>query len=341
MDRPSAIGFPEPLPAERRGEYWWLASDGVEIRLSNLDKVLWPEEGITKGELLAYYWNVADHILPHLTGRPLTLKRMPDGIAGGYFYQKDAPDHTPDWMPRCAIEPEDGKIDEMLVVDRAAHLMFVSNLGAIEFHPLHARCETYDRPDYLVFDLDPFEPAGFAEVLAVAHHVGAALDALDLTGFPKTSGASGIQVYVPVASKHTFAETRALAEQLGRLIQEADPDRVTMEWRIADRGGKVFFDHNMNRRAASLAAAYSVRPLPGAPVSTPLDWSEIEKAEIRPNMFRMDTIFERLDENGDLFSPVAGPGQDLDRVLDRLGIVIPRKDISRGRVRRAIAPSRP
>lgn len=335
------IQYPEALPAERRGEHWWVETDGVPVRLSNLDKVFWPGEGITKGDLLAYYWNVAPHLLPHVSGRPLTLKRMPDGIGGDHFYQKDAPDHTPDWMPRCAIEPEDGEIDEMLVANRRAHLLFVVNLGAIEFHPLHVHCETYDCPDYLVFDLDPFEPAGFEDSLAVAHHVGAALDALDLGGYPKTSGATGIQVYVPVQGKHTFDETRAVAERLGKMILDADPERVTMEWRVEERSGKVFIDHNMNRRAASLAAPYSVRPRPGAPVSTPLEWREIGETDIRPDMFRIDTIFDRLQERGDLFAPVAGAGQDLDPVLDKLGLDVPRRDISKGRIRRAFTPSSP
>lgn len=332
------IGLPDPLPVDRRGSGWWVETDDVSVRLSNLEKVLWPEDGITKGDLLAYYWNASPYILPHVRDRPLTLKRMPDGLGGGHFYQKDAPDHTPEWMPRCAIEPEDGQIDEMLVVNAVSHLLFVVNLGAIELHPLHARCETYDCPDFLVFDLDPFPPATFGDVLAVARHVGAALTALGLEGFPKTSGATGIQVYVPVAEHHTFEQTRALAGHLGRAIEEADPERVTMEWAVKDRTGRVFIDHNMNRRAASLAAPYSVRPRPGAPVSAPLQWSEIEEGSIRPGAFRIDTIFERLAECGELFAAVAEPGQDLSAALDKLGIHLPSRDVSEGRVRRFIAP---
>ncbi|HEX2153227.1 MAG TPA: non-homologous end-joining DNA ligase [Acidimicrobiia bacterium] len=340
MAEPYTLDFPETLPAERRDQHWWVESDGVEVRLSNLDKVLWPESGHTKGDLLAYYWNAATFILPHLAGRPLTLKRMPDGIGGSHFYQKDAPDYTPEWMPRCAIEPEDGKIDEMLMVDRPAHLLFVVNLGAIELHPLHSGCESYDCPDYLVFDLDPFQPAGFEETLAVAHHVGAALDALGLNGYPKTSGATGIQVYVPVAPDHTFAETRQLAERIGLMIERADPERVTMEWSVSERAGRVFIDHNMNRRAASLAAAYSVRPLPDAPVSTPLDWDEIEEASVRPNLFRIDNVMERLAERGDIFAPVVERHQRLDAALERLEIERAPDDISEGRVRQVIKPAR-
>lgn len=341
MAAPFTLDFPETLPAERRGEHWWVETDGINVRLSNLDKVFWPDAGFTKGDLLAYYWNVVPYMVPHLAGHPLTLKRMPEGIEGGHFYQKDAPDHTPDWMPRCAIEPEDGKVDEMLMVESGAHLLYVVNLGAIELHPLHSGCESYDCPDYLVFDLDPFEPAGFEETLAVAHHVGAALDALGLKGYPKTSGATGVQVYVPVAPHHTFAETRRLAGRIGQMIERADPERVTMEWSVSQRAGRVFIDHNMNRRAASLAAPYSIRPLPAAPVSTPLDWDEIEQAEVRPEMFRIDNILERLTARGDLFAPVADADQSLDAALERLAIEHDTADISEGRVRRAIEPSPP
>lgn len=335
---PFTVDFPERFPAERRGAHWRVEADGIEVRLSNLQKVLWPEEGITKGDLLAYYWNVAPYLLPHLEGRPLTLKRMPDGLRGGHFYQKDAPDHTPDWMPRCAIEPEDGHIDQMLIVNAVPHLLFVANLGAIDLHPLHARCERYDWPDFLVFDLDPFPPATFGDVLVVARHVEAALRALDLEGFAKSSGATGIQVYVPVAERYTFDETRALAGHLGQMIRDADPEQVTMRWPVEERRGRVFIDHNMNRRAASLAAPYSVRPRSGAPVSTPLRWNEVEEGLVRPEMFRIDTIFGRLAECGEIFSPVTSSGQDLTAALEKLDIRLPSGDISQGRLRRFIAP---
>ncbi|MBI2238171.1 MAG: hypothetical protein HYU54_06565, partial [Actinobacteria bacterium] len=154
------VDFPKPLPAERDGEAWWATVDGRDLRLSNLEKVFWPKEGYTKGDLVAYYYNAAPLILPHLAGRPLTMKRMPDGIEGGFFYEKTAPNHTPDWIPRCPVESEDAREGAIgyLMAEDTAGLLFVANLGCVEFHPLHSRCETVDSPDYLFFDLDPFPP---------------------------------------------------------------------------------------------------------------------------------------------------------------------------------------
>ena len=176
------VKFPKGLPAERRGEHWWMEADGRELRLSNLDKLFWQEEGYTKGDLVAYYHNVAPYILPYLADRPLTMKRMPNGISGSFFYEKSAPSHTPGWMRRCPVDSEDAnhKVIDYLMVDDTPGLLFMANLGCIEFHPLHSRCDGYEFPDYAFFDLDPFEPITFGDVLAVALHVKAALDSLGL-----------------------------------------------------------------------------------------------------------------------------------------------------------------
>src|SRR6266540_5745066 len=171
---PFTVAFLTSLPAEQRGEAWWMQADGRELRLSNLDKVFWPEEGYTKGDLVAYYFNVAPRMLPYLAGRPLTMKRMPDGISGPFFYEKDAPSHTPDWMPRCSVESQGSTsrwgavkhdVINYLMVEDTAGLLFMANLGCIEFHPLHSRCGSIESPDYMFFDLDPFEPATFEDVL--------------------------------------------------------------------------------------------------------------------------------------------------------------------------------
>ncbi len=308
-------------------------SDGIDVPVTNLDKVFWPDEQITKGDLLTYYFNVADVILPYLRDRPLTLKRFPNGVKAKSFFQKQAPHWTPPWVELCAIEPEDTEIDETVMVNKLADLLFVVNLGCIEMHPLHSRCERYDLPDYLVVDLDPMPPASFADAAAVAHHVKAALDVLELDAYPKTSGATGLQIYVPVEEKHSYAETRAVAEKIGLAIVKADPDHATMEWDIARRSGKVFIDHKMNRRAASLSSAYSVRPEPGATVSTPLEWDEL--FDVRPSDFTMETIFERL-EDGDPFEPVLTNRQSLDHAIGKLGVKASREDISEGRVRKRV-----
>jgi bifunctional non-homologous end joining protein LigD len=319
--------FPRELPVDGGVVH----ADGIDVPVTNLDKVFWPDEAITKGDLLTYYFNVADTILPYVADRPLTLKRYPNGVSGRYFFQKDAPDYTPDWVELCAIEPEDTEIDETVMVNKLADLLFVANLGCIEMHPLHSRCERYDRPDYLVVDLDPMAPASFVDAVAVAHHVRAVLDVIGLTGYVKTSGATGVQIYVPVDEKHSYDETRALAERIGLAIVKADPERATMEWDVARRSGKVFIDHKMNRRAASLSSAYSVRPEPGATVSTPLQWDELFDGATSATM---ETIFDRLPD--DPFEGVLHEPQSLDGALDKLGVKASRDDISEGRVRKRV-----
>ena len=197
------LDLPKPLEARKDGDAWWVEVDGQELRLSNLNKVFWPAEGYTKGDLLAYYWNVADLIGPHLEGRPLTMKRMPDGAEGPHFYEKTAPSHTPAWIHRCKVLSEDSKHGEIdyLMVDDTATLLYVANLGCIEMHPLHSRCADVAHPDYLFFDLDPFPPYTYEDVLTVARHIKVILDQLGLTAYPKTSGATGLQIYVPVAAR--------------------------------------------------------------------------------------------------------------------------------------------
>jgi bifunctional non-homologous end joining protein LigD len=320
------VAYPTPLPAEREGDAWWLEVDGRRLRLSNLDKIFWPDEGLTKGDLLAYYYNVAPFIVPHIAGRPLTMKRMPDGIDGNAFYEKSAPAHTPDWMLRCPVRSEDSKrgVIDYLMIEDVAGLLFMANLGCIEFHPLHSRCADIEHPDYLFFDLDPFEPITFEDVLSVARLVKVTLDQLGLRGYPKTSGATGVQIFVPIPSgRYTSDEVRELVGTAGRLIQRADPDHVTMAWSITDRAGKVFIDHNMNRAGANISAVYSVRPEPRAPVSTPLTWEEVAAGGFVPSDHRIDNIWGRLDRLGDMFEGVRTDPQDLGPAFRALGLSVP------------------
>ncbi len=314
------VDLPRPLPAEKRGDAWWMEADGRELRLSNLNKVFWPEEGYTKGDLIAYYFNVAELILPHLRDRPLTMKRMPDGLAGGFFYEKTAPSHTPDWVARCTVRSEDAKDGAIgyLMVNDLPTLLYVANLGCIEMHPLHSRCDAVETPDYLFFDLDPMD-ATFEQVLRVALHVRAALDTLGLASYPKTSGATGVQIYVPVERGYSYEQVRDFVGTVGRMIERADRDNVTMAWKIERRTGKVFIDHNMNRSGANISAVYSMRPEPGATLSTPLTWDEVE-AGLTPQDFRIDTVWERFAEIGDLFEPVRTSSQDLGGALEALGL---------------------
>ncbi|HET6715194.1 MAG TPA: non-homologous end-joining DNA ligase [Actinomycetota bacterium] len=317
------VEMPVALETRRDGDVWWTEIGERELRLSNLTKIFWPDEGITKGDLVAYYANVASLIVPHLAGRPLTMKRMPDGIDGDFFYEKSAPSHTPDWLGRCVVQSEDakgGEIDYLTIAD-AAGLLYVANLGCIEFHPLHSRCADVVHPDYLFFDLDPFEPYTYEDVLVVARHIKVLLDQLGLPAFPKTSGATGLQIYVPVLrGTYSYDLVRAFVGAAGRLIKGADPDRVTMAWKIADRTGKIFIDHNMNRSGANIAAVYSVRPEPRAPVSTPLAWDEVFEGGFEPSDFRIDNVWERFGRVGDLFEGVRTEAADLSTALEALGV---------------------
>ncbi len=339
--------FTVPMPHDltvRKGERdaWWLDLPERELRLSNLDKVFWPEEAITKGDVIAYYANVADLLLPHLEHRPLTMKRMPDGIDGDAFYEKTAPSHTPEWVHRCTVLSEDAKAGRIdyLTVDDLPTLLFVANLGAIEMHPLHSRCGDVEHPDYLFFDLDPFPPYTYEDVLAVARHIRVLLDGFGMTGHPKTSGATGLQIFVRLEpGSATYAEVRAFVGACGSLIKQADPDRVTMAWRVADRSGKIFIDHNMNRRGANIAAAYSLRPEPRAPVSTPLTWDEVEAGGFEPRDFRIDNVWERFASVGDLWDGVrTGPAADVAAALDALGVEVD-EDEEPGRLPRTAASS--
>ena len=318
--RALTVDLPQPLPAERRGDAWWMETDGRELRLSNLDKIFWPNEGYTKGDLVAYYFNVAELILPYLRDRPLTMKRMPDGIAGDFFYEKTAPSHTPDWVQRCSVASEDSKdgVIGYLMVNDLSTLLYVANLGCIEMHPLHSRCVSVDQPDYLFFDLDPME-APFDMVLAVALHVKAALDALGIVGYPKTSGATGVQIYVPIEPGYSYQQVRDFVGAVGRMIEKADRERVTMAWQIKNRTGKVFIDHNMNRSGANISAVYSVRPEPGATVSTPLTWDEVASG-VTPQDFTIANVWERFADVGDRFEGVLSEPQDLAPALEALGM---------------------
>jgi bifunctional non-homologous end joining protein LigD len=323
VSSPFTIPTPRELPVERQGpDHWIFETGGRSVRLSNLGKVYWPRSGYTKGDLLAYYYNVHELILPHLAGRPLTMKRMPDGVEGHEFYEKNAPSHTPEWVPRCLVETT-GSRNDFLMADDVAALMYVVNLGCIEFHPLHSRCERIDLPDYLFFDLDPNPPIEFSDVLAVAHHVTAALDALSLPCYAKTSGRHGMQIYVPILHGPTYEDVRNFVAAVGRAIRDADPDRVTMDYDKSKRTGKVFIDHNMNRFGANIAAVYSLRPRAEATVSTPLTTEEIAGGSVTPEDFTMTSVHERFARTGDLFEGLQTQPIDLRPAMEALGLPVP------------------
>lgn len=318
MATPTTVHFPVELPTEKKGEHWYARADDREIRLSNLEKVMWPKESYTKGDLLTYYFNISPTMLPHLESRPLTLKRMPNGVDGDFFYEKNAPAHTPKWMKRIPVDSEgSGRTINFLSVCDVAEMLWVVNLGCIEFHPLHGKGSDQSHPSYAFFDLDPMNGATWDDVQHVAGLVKVVLDRLGIESYPKTSGATGMQIMIPTAGKYDYDQIRGFVGTVSDLVHAADPETTTVEWEIKKRGRKVFLDVNMNRSGANIAGAYSVRPEPGATVSTPFDWDELD--DIRPGDWTIETIFDRVAEVGDPFLPVAqGPGQDLDAAIEEL-----------------------
>lgn len=296
---------------------------GRPVRLTNPAKPLWPgthpatRGGITKLELARYYAAVAPALLPHLDGRPLTLTRFPDGIGGKAFYQKRLPKHAPSWLQRSPVAHGEGEPIPYLVARSAADLVWLAQMAALELHPWHARAEAPDFPDRLVFDLDPDPPSGLAESRRVALLLRRALDELGLEGFPKYSGASGLHVVLALEPRrYTYQVTAGFVEALGRLLVRLAPDRITQERLIRRRTGRVYIDHGQNLRGKTVVAPYSPRPLPGAPVSTPVTWEELADGGAGPIPLR--TMPARLQEVGDLWRPLLTRPQALEHALQIL-----------------------
>lgn len=316
----TTIDFPVELPVVKKGDSWRARAGDKELRLTNLDKVYFPEAGYTKNDLIAYYFNISTTMLPHLVERPLTLKRMPDGIHGDFFYEKNAPSYTPDWIQTIPVQAGSKKIDFISVRD-PADMLWLANLGCIEFHPLHAKGIDQTHPTYAFFDLDPMGAAEWEQVQYVAGLVKVVLDQLDLRSFPKTSGATGMQIMVPLDRSHDYVEVRRFVGAVSAMVHEADRAATSLEWEVSKRGDTIYLDVNMNREGANIAGAYSVRPQPEGSVSTPFTWDELET--IRPTDHTMATIFDRVASIGDPFLPVAeGSGQSLDAALEQLQPVI-------------------
>ncbi len=293
------------------------APPGSRVRLTNLDKVFWTAEGYTKGDLIAYYDTIAPRLLPYLRDRPIVLTRYPDGIAGKSFYQKDAPDFAPDWVRTERIYSKDTDRDiDYFVVDDAETLRYVANMGTIPIHVWSARVTALERPDWLVIDLDP-KGAPFGDVVRVAQALHRLLDDLELAGYPKTSGATGLHILVPLGARYTHEQTRTLARLLAMLVVQAVPDIATVARPLAARGGKVYVDFGQNGHGQTIVAPFSVRPLPGAPVSCPLDWEEVT-ARLDPARFTIRTAPRRFAKRTDPLAPVLGPGIDLAVALSRM-----------------------
>ena len=319
--RPAASGrvsFPTVPRAKETEQGYALAGYDDPLRLSNLDKQFFPD-GYTKGDLISYYASAAPMLLPHLEDRAIVMARFPDGAEAAFFYEKQAPGHQPAWMPLVPIDSAHrGAVIEYVTADRPESLMWLANMGCIEVHPWLSRVRSLHAPDFAVFDLDPAAGSSWDQVAAVGGLLREALGHLRLRGYPKTSGSRGIHVYVPLDPVHDYARVRMFVQRIGHLLAAANPENVTMDRHIPNRAGKVYIDSGQNRAGATIAAAYSVRPRAGAPVSTPLRWDELDS--IDPTSFTITTIWDRISRYGDLFAPVLLGGQRLDRAEEALGI---------------------
>jgi len=297
--------------------------EGRELALTRLGKALWPEEGYTKADLVAYFQKIAPWLLPHLRGRPLTLTRYPDGIRGPSFYQKNLPAYAPGWIRTHLHRTRRGQTVRFILAEDLPTLVWLANQAAIELHTWLSTIEHPDRPDQAVVDLDPAPPAGFEEAREAALLVRRLLDHLGLRGYPKLSGATGIHIHLPLAPRYSHRQVVQAVQALGRLLQRTVPHLVTLERAVARRAGKVYFDYLQNTPGKTMIAPYSPRALPGAPVATPVTWEEVETAH--PRDFTLETIPARLrrwEEKAkkDPFSGLLAEGQELPPVMEKLGL---------------------
>lgn len=293
-------------------------SDAQEVKLTNVERVLWPEEGYTKGDLLEYYAAVFPYISPHLKNRPLVFNRYPKGIKEKSFYQKNAPKYLPEWIDTFAWVGSSGNIKNYILVKAPPDLIWLANQACIEIHPWLSQIKTIHNPDFVVFDLDPAPENSYQEIVIVARLVKNLFDKLGLRGYLKTSGSMGLHIYLPLLNRYTYSEVRDFGQAIGQLICQVVPDIATINRSIEDRGNRIYIDYLQNGLGKTVCAPYSVRPRSKATVSTPLKWEELEI--IHPEMFTIKTLPERLTGMGDLFKEVLTDRQELEPAKSILGL---------------------
>jgi bifunctional non-homologous end joining protein LigD len=295
--------------------------DGHELKLSNLKKIYWPKEKITKGSMLEYYYQMADFIMPYMKDRPQSLNRFPNGINGESFYHKNMGGKVEKWLStfrrfsESTTEPKD-----FLICTNTASLIYMANLGCIEMNPWHSRTQSPLYPDWTVIDLDP-GAISFEKVIETAQMVHKVLDSLDVPSYPKTSGSTGIHIYIPLGAKYNYEQAKQLAELIANLVHEELPDFTSLVRNPEKRKDKIYIDYLQNRPIQTICAPYSIRPKPGATVSAPLHWDEVKKG-LKMSSFNIFTIQDRVKSEGDLFQGVMGKGIDLNKILKGLSNLI-------------------
>nr|WP_314495414.1 DNA ligase D [uncultured Chryseobacterium sp.] len=290
-----------------------------KIKLTNQDKIYFPKDKISKGDVVEYYQSVAEYLLPHLKNRPLSLNRFPSGIDQSGFYQKDTGDTFPDWIKTTKVHSEstDKYIDYAICNDKAT-MAYLNNLGCIDFNPWNSSLPDLDHPDYLVLDLDPSKKNSFDHVIETAQQVREVLDAIKIKGYCKTSGSTGIHIYIPMGGSYDDDQVKDFAHILMKQVNDKLPKITTLERSLQKRDDKkIYLDYLQNRQGQTLASVYSLRPKEGAAVSMPLEWDELKKG-LKPTDFNIENALQRIKAKGDLFKPVLGKGIDMMKALELL-----------------------
>lgn len=293
-----------------------LTVDGRSLKFTNLKKVFYPADGYTKRDVINYYAAVAALQVPHLKGRPLSLKRYPNGIEADFFFQKDATS-LPEWLHTEAIPTSENAATRMVIADDKASLLFLANLGCIDQNPWMSRLGTLENPDFVLIDLDPYY-AGYDRIVEAARLINEKLKVIGLVGYPKTTGGDGMHIYIPLEPRYTYAQSRAFAEVLARWVASERGDLFTTPRTVAAREkGKVYFDWMQNAESKTISAPYVLRAYPGAPVATPLHWDEVQPG-LKPTQFHIDNVLRRFDRVGDLFAGVLKKPQRMEKALEKL-----------------------
>ena len=297
---------------------------GHELKFTHLSKIYWPDDKVTKRDMLNYYYQVAEYILPYLKDRPQTMNRFPNGIKDVSFYQKDIRDKSPEWMDSFPYVTNDGEHKEFAVACNEDSLLWMASLGCIEMNPWFSRVQSPDNPDYCAIDLDP-DKHHFDQVIAAALEVKSVLDALQVPSYPKTSGSTGMHIYIPLAAKYTYDQSQMFGRLIANLVHEQIPEYTSVERQIKNRQGKMYIDFLQNRPGATLAGPYSLRPKPGATVSMPLHWEEV-KPGLSMRDFTIFNTIDRLKDTGDLFKGVLGKGIDLEKTIKKAQAIFHRQE---------------
>lgn len=290
-----------------------------EVKLTNQNKIYFPKDNVTKGDVITYYQSIAEYILPYLKGRPQSMNRFPNGIDGMSFYQKDASDEIPAWIETEKVHSESNdKMINYILCNNEATMAYLNNLGCIELNVWTSRVDTIDNPDYLVLDLDPSDNNTFEDVIETAQVVKKIMDKGQIDGYCKTSGSSGIHIYIPAGAQYSFDQVKDFAHLMMQMVQQELPNTTTLERALQKRDkGKIYLDYLQNRRGQTLASVYSLRPKNGAPVSMPIKWNEL-KIGLKPTDFNIENAMDRLKSEGDLFKPVLGKGFDMLQAIEIL-----------------------